>query len=48
MKELEARQEAAAFNPEELIKIDSELSGLKVEKSKLEEEWLHTTLSLEN
>ena len=48
MKDLELRQEAAAFNPEELIKIDSELSGLKVEKSKLEEEWLHTTLSLEN
>ncbi len=48
MKDLESRQEAAAFNPEELIKIDSELSGLKVEKSKLEEEWLHTTLSLEN
>jgi ATP-binding cassette subfamily F protein uup len=48
IKELEARQEAAAFNPEELINIDSQLSGLKVEKSKLEEEWLHTTLSLEN
>jgi ATP-binding cassette subfamily F protein uup len=48
IKELEARQEAAAFNPEELINIDSQLSGLKVEKTKLEEEWLHTTLSLEN
>jgi ATP-binding cassette subfamily F protein uup len=48
IKELEARQEAAAFNPEELINIESQLTGLKVEKSKLEEEWLHTTLSLEN
>ena len=48
IKELEATQEAAAFNPEELINIESQLSGLKAEKSKLEEEWLHTTLSLEN
>jgi ABC transport system ATP-binding/permease protein len=48
IKELEARQEAAAFNPEELINIEFQLTGLKVEKSKLEEEWLHTTLSLEN
>lgn len=48
IKELEARQEAAGFNPEELINIESQLSGLKLEKSKLEEEWLHATLSLEN
>jgi ATP-binding cassette subfamily F protein uup len=48
IKDLEATQEAAAFNPEELINIDSQLSRLKAEKSKLEEEWLHTTLSLEN
>jgi len=48
IQELEATQEAAAFNPEELINIESQLSGLKAEKSKLEEEWLHTTLSLEN
>ena len=48
IKELEATQEAAAFNPEELINIESQLSVLKAEKSKLEEEWLHTTLSLEN
>jgi ATP-binding cassette subfamily F protein uup len=48
IKDLEATQEAAAFNPEELINIDSQLSSLKAEKSKLEEEWLHTTLSLEN
>jgi len=48
IKDLEATQEAAAFNPEELINIESQLSSLKAEKSKLEEEWLHTTLSLEN
>ena len=48
IKDLEATQEAAVFNPEELINIDSQLSSLKAEKSKLEEEWLHTTLSLEN
>ncbi len=48
IKDLEATQEVAAFNPEELINIDSQLSSLKAEKSKLEEEWLHTTLSLEN
>jgi ABC transport system ATP-binding/permease protein len=48
IKDLEATQEAAGFNPEELINIDSQLSSLKAEKSKLEEEWLHTTLSLEN
>jgi ATP-binding cassette subfamily F protein uup len=48
INDLEATQEVAAFNPEELINIESQLSGLKAEKSKLEEEWLHTTLSLEN
>jgi ATP-binding cassette subfamily F protein uup len=48
IKDLEAKQEAAAFNPDELINIESQLSSLKAEKSKLEEEWLHTTLSLEN
>ena len=48
IKDLEATQEAAAFNPDELINIESQLSSLKAEKSKLEEEWLHTTLSLEN
>lgn len=46
--ELEAKQDAAAFDPEKLITIASELSDLKAEKSKLEEEWLHTTLSLES
>jgi ATP-binding cassette subfamily F protein uup len=48
INDLEATQEAAAFNPEELINIESLLSSLRAEKSKLEEEWLHTTLSLEN
>jgi len=48
IKDLEARQEAAAFDPELLITIESELRNLRDEKSKLEEEWLHTTLSLEN
>jgi ABC transport system ATP-binding/permease protein len=48
INDLEATQEAAAFNPEELINIESQLSSLRAEKSKLEEEWLHTTLSLEN
>jgi hypothetical protein len=46
--ELEAKQDAAAFEPEKLITIASELSDLKAEKLKLEEEWLHTTLSLES
>jgi ATP-binding cassette subfamily F protein uup len=48
IKALEVQQEAAAFDPELLIKIESELRDLRAEKSKLEEEWLHTTLSLEN
>jgi ABC transport system ATP-binding/permease protein len=48
IKALEDQQEAAAFDPELLIKIESELRDLSAEKSKLEEEWLHTTLSLEN
>jgi ATP-binding cassette subfamily F protein uup len=46
--ELEAKQDAAAFEPEKLLTIASELSDLKAEKLKLEEEWLHTTLSLES
>jgi len=48
IKDLEAQQEAAAFDPEQLVRIESELSNLRSEKSKLEEEWLHATLSLEN
>jgi ATP-binding cassette subfamily F protein uup len=48
IKAFEDQQEAAAFDPELLIKIESELRDLRAEKSKLEEEWLHTTLSLEN
>jgi ATP-binding cassette subfamily F protein uup len=48
IKDLEAKQNAAAFDSELLTTIVSELSNLKVEKSKLEEQWLHTTLSLES
>ncbi|CAB4650356.1 unannotated protein [freshwater metagenome] len=48
IKDLEAQQDAAAFDPEKLITIESGLRDLRAEKSKLEEEWLHTTLSLEN
>ena len=48
IKDLEAQQEAAAFDPEQLVRIESELKDLRSEKSKLEEDWLHTTLSLDN
>jgi ABC transport system ATP-binding/permease protein len=48
IKDLEAQQDEAAFDPEKLITIESGLRDLREEKSKLEEEWLHTTLSLEN
>ena len=48
IKDLEAQQDEAAFDPEKLITIESGLRDLRAEKSKLEEEWLHTTLSLEN
>jgi ATP-binding cassette subfamily F protein uup len=48
IKDLEAQQDAAAFDPEKLITIESQLRDLSEEKLKLEEEWLHTTLSLEN
>ena len=48
INDLEVQQDAAAFDPEKLITIESGLSDLRAEKSKLEEEWLHTTLSLEN
>ena len=48
IKDLEAQQDAAAFDPEKLITIESGLRDLRAEKSKLEEDWLHTTLSLEN
>jgi ATP-binding cassette subfamily F protein uup len=48
IKDLEAQQDEAAFDPEKLITIESGLRDLRAEKSKLEEDWLHTTLSLEN
>ena len=48
IKDLEAQQDAAAFDPEKLITIESGLRDLRAEKSKLEEDWLHTTLSLKN
>jgi len=40
-------QESAAFNAERLIAIASELEVLGLEATKLEEEWLQVTLSLE-
>ena len=46
IKDLEAQQEAAAFDPEQLIRIESELKDLRSEKSKLEEDWLHTRLPI--
>jgi ABC transport system ATP-binding/permease protein len=48
IKDLEAQQDEAAFDPEKLITIESGLRDLRAEKLKLEEEWLHTMLSLEN
>ncbi len=44
---LVAEQESAAFDAERLIAIASELEVLKGEKTKLEEDWLQVTLSLE-
>jgi ATP-binding cassette subfamily F protein uup len=42
-----AEQESAAFNAERLVAIASELEVLGMEATKLEEEWLQVTLSLE-
>jgi ATP-binding cassette subfamily F protein uup len=44
---LTAEQEGAAFDADRLVAIASELAALGTEAAKLEEEWLHVTLSLE-
>ena len=45
--ELIANQEAAAFAPEQLVEITKELQTARLDKDKLEEEWLQVTLLLE-
>ena len=45
--ELENEQEGAAFDADRLQAITNELTVLRAEKNKLEEEWLHTTVLLE-
>jgi ATP-binding cassette subfamily F protein uup len=45
--ELENEQESAAFDADRLQAITNELTVLRAEKNKLEEEWLHTTVLLE-
>ena len=47
ISELEAEQEAEAFNQEKLEEVSQELNILRIEKNKLEEEWLQITLTLE-
>ena len=47
ISELETEQESASFDAERLHAITQELSTLRSEKNKLEEEWLHTTVLLE-
>jgi hypothetical protein len=44
---LTAEQETAAFDADRLVAIASELLVLSAEATKLEEEWLQVTLSLE-
>ena len=46
--QLRAEQEAAAFEPDRLVTIDTELAEIESEKNKLEEEWLQVTLSLDS
>jgi ATP-binding cassette subfamily F protein uup len=45
--ELVAHQEAAAFEPERLIEIAKDLQNARLDRDKLEEEWLQVTLLLE-
>ena len=45
--ELEIEQENAAFEADRLHSITEELTNLRAEKNKLEEEWLHVTVLLE-
>ena len=40
-------QDNSAFDAERLIAISGELADLQAEKTKLEEEWLQLTLSLD-
>ncbi len=47
ISELEAEQDAEAFNQEKLEAVSQELNTLRSEKNKLEEEWLQITLTLE-
>ena len=47
ISELEAEQDAEAFNQEKLDEVSQELNTLRSEKNKLEEEWLQITLTLE-
>ena len=44
---LTAEQDSAAFDAERLVAITAELAVLGTEATKLEEEWLQVTLSLE-
>ncbi len=44
---LESEQEGAAFDADRLQTITNEITGLRIEKDKIEEEWLQVTLSLE-
>lgn len=46
--QLQTEQEAAAFEPDRLVTIDTELGEIESEKNKLEEEWLQVTLSLDS
>ena len=47
ISELESEQDAEAFNQEKLEAVSQELDTLRIEKNKLEEEWLQITLTLE-
>ncbi|MEY4658029.1 MAG: hypothetical protein RL466_842 [Actinomycetota bacterium] len=48
LSQLKSALEAAAFNPDELIKITTEISNVESELAAREEEWLEITLALEN
>ena len=47
ISELEVEQDAEAFNQERLEEVSQELNTLRIEKNRLEEEWLQITLTLE-
>ncbi len=48
LSQLKSALEVAAFNPDELIKITTEISSVESELAAREEEWLEITLALEN